>query len=68
MKDCYTIASATTRIVPIIVKKAEKTNALYPEVKDVRPSLGTIMQGMPSRSIADYGSALRKLAGDTTTE
>lgn len=68
MKDYYTIANATAKIVPTIAKRAEKANAFYSEVKDVQPSLGAIMQGVLSRSITDYDSALRKLAEDTTTE
>ena len=68
MKDYYTIANATAKIVPTIAKRAEKANAFYSEVKDVQPSLGAIMQGVLSRSITDYDIALQKLAEDTTTE
>ena len=53
MKDYYTIANATAKIVPTIAKRAEKANAFYSEVKDVQPSLGAIMQGVLSRSITD---------------
>lgn len=54
--------------VPTLVKRDEKANDFYAEVKDVQPSLGAIVQGIISQSITDYDSALKTLANDTTTE
>jgi len=68
MKQYYTIAEETSRVVPTLVKRDEKANDFYAEVKDVQPSLGAIVQGIISQSITDYDSALKTLANDTTTE
>lgn len=68
MKDYYTIAEETSRVVPTIVKRDEKANNFYTEVKDVQPSLGAIVQGIISQSIADYESVLDKLSEEATKE
>ena len=68
MKEYYTIAEETSRVVPTLVKRDEKANDFYVEVKDVQPSLGAIVQGIISQSLTDYSSALKTLADDTTTE
>ena len=68
MKEYYTIAEETSRVVPTLVKRDEKANDFYVEVKDVQPSLGAIVQGIISQSLTDYSSALKILADDTTTE
>ena len=61
MKQYYTIAEETSRVVPTLVKRDEKANDFYAEVKDVQPSLGAIVQGIISQSITDYDSALKTL-------
>lgn len=68
MKQYYTVAEETTRVVPTIAKRDIKANDFYTEVKDVQPSLGAIVQGIISQSITDYDSALAKLAEDSTKE
>ena len=68
MKEYYTIAEETSRVVPTLVKRDEKANDFYVEVKDVQPSLGAIVQGIISQSLTDYSSALKTLADDTTAE
>ena len=37
MKEYYTIAEETSRVVPTLVKRDEKANDFYAEVKDVQP-------------------------------
>ncbi len=68
MKDYYTIASETSKIVPTLVKRDVKANDLYAEIKDVQPSLGAIVQGILSKSITDYEAALKTLAEASTAE
>lgn len=68
MKDYYTIAEETSKIVPTIIKRDSKANDLYAEIKDVQPSLGAIVQGIISKSIPDYDSALKALADASTAE
>lgn len=68
MKDYYTIANETAKVVPTITMRDEKANDFYTEVKDVQPSLGAIMQGVLSQSIPDYAGALKTLADQTTEE
>lgn len=68
MKDYYSIANETTKVVPTIAKRDEKANDFYAEVKDVQPSLGAIVQGIISQSITDYKSQLKTLADDSTAE
>ena len=68
MKDYYTIAAETSKIVPTIVKRDLKANDLYAEIKDVQPGLGAIVQGVVSKSITDYDSALKTLAEASTAE
>lgn len=68
MKDYYTIAEETSRIVPTIVKRNEKANDLYAEIKDVQPSLGAIVQGIISKSITEYDTSLKTLAEESTAE
>jgi len=68
MKEYYTVAEETTKVVPTIAKRDVKANDFYAEVKDVQPSLGAIVQGIISQSITDYDSALAKLAEDSTKE
>ena len=45
MKQYYTIAEETSRVVPTLVKRDEKANDFYAEVKDVQPSLGSNCAG-----------------------
>lgn len=68
MKQYYTIAEETSRIVPTITSRDEKANAFYAEVKNVQPSLGAIVQGVESQSIADYRAELKNLADASTEE
>lgn len=68
MKEYYTIAEETSRVVPTIVKRDEKANDFYAEIKDVQPSLGAIVQGIISQSIPDYETALKTLAEESTKE
>lgn len=68
MKEYYTVAEETSKVVPTIVKRDRKANDFYAEVKDVQPSLGAIVQGIISQSITDYDSALKKLSDDSTEE
>lgn len=68
MKQYYTIAEETSRVVPTIVKRDEKANDFYAEIKDVQPSLGAIVQGIISQSIPDYETALQTLADESTKE
>ncbi len=68
MKEYYTIAEETSKIVPTIVKRDVKANDFYTEVKDVQPSLGAIVQGIISQSIVDYESVLNKLSEESTQE
>lgn len=68
MKDYYTIAEDTSKTVPTLVKRDLKANDLYAEIKDVQPGLGAIVQGIISKSITDYNSALKTLADASTAE
>ncbi|MDO5406892.1 MAG: extracellular solute-binding protein [Eubacteriales bacterium] len=68
MKQYYTIANETAKIVPTITKRDEKANDFYREVKDVQPSLGAILQGVLSQSITDYEPELERLADASTQE
>lgn len=68
MKQYYTIANETSRVVPTIINRSPKANDFYREVKDVQPSLGAILQGILSQSITDYQSELKKLADGSTEE
>lgn len=68
MKEYYTIAEETSKVVPTIVKRDVKANDFYTEVKDVQPSLGAVVQGIISQSIEDYESVLNKLSEDSTKE
>ena len=68
MKQYYEIASETAKVVPVATTRDEKAYDFYAEVKDVQPSLGAILQGVLSQSIADYSSELTKLAEASTTE
>lgn len=68
MKEYYTIANETSKIVPTIVNRDTKANDFYAEVKDVQPSLGAIVQGIISESITDYETELKKLSDNSTTE
>ncbi len=68
MKEYYTIAEETSREVPTIVKRDEKANDFYTEVKDVQPSLGAIVQGIISQSIMEYDDVLKQFADASTTE
>lgn len=68
MKEYYTIAQETSKVVPTLVKRDEKANSFYAEVKDVQPSLGAIVQGIIAKSITDYDGSLKTLADGTTTE
>ena len=54
--------------MPTIVKRDEKANDFYAEIKDVQPSLGAIVQGIISQSIPDYETALKTLADESTKE
>lgn len=68
MKDYYTIATDTSKVVPTLVKRDVKANDLYAEIKDIQPGLGAIVQGVISKSITDYDSALKTLAEASTAE
>ena len=68
MKDYYTIAEETSKVVPTIVKRDSKAYDFYTEVKDVQPSLGAIVQGIISQSIVDYESVLSELSEQSTKE
>ena len=68
MKQYYTIANETTKIVPTATTRDEKAYDFYAEVKDVQPSLGAIVQGVMAQSIADYKNELKKLADASTEE
>lgn len=68
MKQYYTIAEETSKVVPTIVKRDSKAYDFYTEVKDVQPSLGAIVQGIISQSIDDYESVLNKLSEQSTKE
>lgn len=68
MKEYYTVANKTSKVVPTIVKRDILANDFYVEVKDVQPSLGGIVQGIISESITDYEAALEKFADDSTKE
>lgn len=68
MKQYYTIANETSKVVPTIINKDEKANDFYREVKDVQPSLGAILQGVLSQSITDCQPELKKLADASTEE
>ena len=68
MKEYYTIAEETSKVVPTITKRDTKANNFYTEVKDVQPSLGAIVQGIISQSIVDYEADLKKFAEESTKE
>lgn len=68
MKEYYTIADETSKVVPTIEKRDVKANDFYAEVKDVQPSLGAIVQGIMSESITDYDAELKKLSEASTKE
>lgn len=68
MKDYYTIAEETSKVVPAATMRDEKAYDFYTEVKDVQPSLGAIVQGILSSSVTDYESELKKLADASTEE
>ncbi len=68
MKQYYTVAEETSKVVPTIAKRDAKANDFYAEVKDVQPGLGAIVQGIISQSITDYEAALKKLSEDSTAE
>ncbi len=68
MKQYATLAEETSRIVPSIATRDEKSNDFYAEVKDIEPSLGPIVQGVISKSITDYQSYLTTYADSTTEE
>ena len=68
MKQYYTIANETSKVVPTIINRDEKANDFYREVKDVQPSLGAILQGVLSQSITDCQPELKKLADASTEE
>ena len=68
MKQYYTIANETTKIVPTATTRDEMAYDFYAEVKDVQPSLGAIVQGVMAQSIADYKNELKKLADASTEE
>lgn len=68
MKDYYTIADETSKVVPAATMRDEKAYDFYTEVKDIQPSLGAIVQGILSRSITDYESELTKLSDASSAE
>ena len=68
MKQYYEIASETARVIPYATTRDEKAYDFYAEVKDVQPSLGSIVQGVLAQSITDYAGELKKLSDASTEE
>jgi len=68
MKEYYETATKVAKVVPAATIRDEKTYDFYAEVKDVQPSLGAIVQGVLSQSIADYAGELKTLSEASTTE
>ena len=68
MKEYYTIAEETSKVVPTITSRDETAHDFYAEVKDVQPSLGAIVQGVVAQSITDYKSELKTFADASTEE
>ena len=58
----------SSRVVPSATLRDPKAYDFYAEVKDVQPSLGSILQGVMAGSITDYASELKKLADASTEE
>jgi len=68
MSDYYTIATASTAIVPSITVRDNAYYKFYSEVVSVTPTLAAILQGVWSNSISDYATPLHTLASATTAE
>jgi ABC-type glycerol-3-phosphate transport system substrate-binding protein len=66
--EFYQAAKANTRIVPIATTRDEKAFGFYAEVKDVTPSLGSIVQGVLAQSFKDYGKKLDTLNASSVAE
>lgn len=68
MKEYYDLATESTKEIPSISKRNKKASEFYVTVQDVQPSLGNIVQGIFSKSITDYDTALNELADASTKE
>jgi ABC-type glycerol-3-phosphate transport system substrate-binding protein len=66
--EFYKAAKENTRIVPIATTRDEKAFGFYAEVKDVTPSLGSIVQGVLAQSFKDYGKKLDTLNASSVAE
>jgi multiple sugar transport system substrate-binding protein len=67
-KEYYRIGKELTLPVPTATQRDPNAFKFYVEVKGVQPSLGNLLQGVMSGSLANYKAALAKLADDSTVE
>lgn len=68
MKQYYEVATEISKVVPSATKRDPKAYNFYAEVKDIQPSLGSILQGVIAGNITDYESALTQLSNASTEE
>lgn len=67
-KQYYDILNETTVMYPSAERRDTKVNDFYSQVVDVKPGAGDLLQGVFSKSLPDYETALKTLADNSTAE
>lgn len=67
-KQYYDILNETTVMYPAAERRDTKVNDFYSQVVDVKPGAGDLLQGIFSKSLPDYETALKTLAENSTAE
>lgn len=67
-KQNYDILKETTVTYPSVRTRDASVEGFYTQVVDVQPGLGDLLQGVFSKSLTDYDTALKTLADASTAE